>query len=831
MALKRKSETSGDLEEAPEAKTPRTGTASKVEAHLLAGSAFADRYAPKERMRAINVENFPALGKAAAFRFLEWAQAAPQGTCSLPTGKTPEYFIKWVKRILAEWDSPTMQAEVQKFGLLPTKPALDGLIFVQIDEFYPISPEQHNSFYHYVNNFYIKGFGLDPNKALLMDCSKIGLGAGVSATATFGPTGEPEDHLNAERMEDVWPDGSVDLTLRVREPTSRLERLQQRVLRQVDQWCAEYEAKIRALGGISFFMGGIGPDGHVAFNCQGCDHHSTTRLDQLNYASQAAAAGDLGGIEAVRKRKVITIGLGTITYNPECLAVICAAGEAKAPRVREAIEEAPHVNYPATALHKLPNAIFYVTDGAAKLLSERQLVALRNLPAVDDADIERILVDLSVRLRKRLLDLSAADVAACPLATCAVERAERPLAELAGMVRDSLIAKIERGCKSFEGTRFLHTEPHHDDIMLGYLPAVLRSTRKASNEHHFVCGTSGFNSVSNKHMLMMLCRVEKFLGSPTYRRLVADGYFRVNGARGQDEVALDFRRRDVWKFLDGIAAADTELRDEGAARRLVANICDIFGESAEISPVALLGRVQKLREYFSAQYAGQTDTNDVQTLKGSCREFEAECVWGYIGWQLPNISHLRLGFYTADIFAPEPTQQRDVLPVLNLLRSVKPNIVSVALDPEASGPDTHYKVLQACTAALEQYANEEKPENLSVWGYRNVWFRFEPHEVSTIVPVSLQSISTLNHMFLSSFESQRDAEFPAYEIQGPFCDMSQRVQVEQYGMIETCLGYEWFHKHPSPLIRATRGLVFLRELSVGQLLSESRALRKQAENF
>jgi len=85
-------------------------------------------------------------------------------------------------------------------------------------------------------------------------------------------------------------------------------------------------------------------------------------------------------------------------------------------------------------------------------------------------------------------------------------------------------------------------------------------------------------------------------------------------------------------------------------------------------------------------------------------------------------------------------------------------------------------------------------------------------------------------MFLSAFESQRDAEFPAHEIQGPFCDMSQRVQVQQYSMIETCLGYEWFHKHDSPLIRAARGLVFLREMSVSELLKESRALRKQTEN-
>jgi len=796
---------------------------SAVESHLVGASGFDARYETHERVRVIVVDNFPALGKAAAFRFLEWVQRNPAGVCSLPTGKTPEYFIKWVQRVLAEWDTRHMQEELKQFGLAPDRPELSGLTFVQIDEFYPIPPEQHNSFHHYVSEFYIKGFGLDPRRALLMDCSRIGLQAACGHH--FGPTGEPEDHLSAQSMEEVWPGGRVDLSLRTREPTTRLERLQQRVLREVDQFAAEYEAKIRALGGIGFFMGGIGPDGHVAFNCRGCDHHSTTRLDELNYASQAAAAGDLGGIEAVRRRKVITVGLGTITFNPQCVALILAAGEAKAQVVRDAVEEAPHVRFPATALQSLPGAAFFLTRGAAKLLTARQLVGLRGPGPVDERTVERALVALSCRLRKRLLDLTPEDAAACPLASCVLARAARPLHELAEAVRASLVAKIERGCRVRTDTRFLHTEPHHDDIMLGYLPAVLRNTRQASNEHHFVCGTSGFNSVSNRHMLLLLDRVQVFLRSGTYRRLCAEGYY---GCRG--EASLDFRRRDVWKFLDGIAAADHELRDEGAARRFVANLCDIYGDAAEPQAQALLQRVEGLRTYFNGQYAGQKDVKEVQTLKGSCREFEAECVWGYIGWQIPNISHLRLGFYTADIFAPEPTHQRDVLPILELMRRVKPDVISVALDPEASGPDTHYKVLQAATAAIQQYAEEEKRHDLTIWGYRNVWFRFEPFEVSTIVPVSLQTISTLNHMFLSAFESQRDAEFPAYEIQGPFCAMSQKVQVEQYDMIETCLGYEWFHKHPSPLIRATRGLVFLREMSTAELLQESRALRRQTEN-
>eukprot|EP00971_Amphidinium_carterae_P045050 886170-Amphidinium_carterae.1 len=81
-----------------------------------------------------------------------------------------------------------------------------------------------------------------------------------------------------------------------------------------------------------------------------------------------------------------------------------------------------------------------------------------------------------------------------------------------------------------------------------------------------------FNQVCTiGHMLMLLARVEKFVRSPTFHRLRLEGYFDPAAA-----TRLDFRRRDVWKFLDGIAAADSELRDEGAARRLVANICELY---------------------------------------------------------------------------------------------------------------------------------------------------------------------------------------------------------------------------------------------------------------
>ena len=135
-------------------------------------------------------------------------------------------------------------------------------------------------------------------------------------------------------------------------------------------------------------------------------------------------------------------------------------------------------------------------------------------------------------------------------------------------------------------------------------------------------------------------------------------------------------------------------------------------------------------------------------------------------------------------------------------------------------------MLQAATAAIKQY--HENPnvtqsngtEDLKVWGYRNVWFTFNSFEINKIIPVSLLTMANSDHMFLNSFESQRDAQFPSPEIEGPFCKMARKVQCEYFEVIRTCLGRDWFWNHPSPHIRATRGLVFLKEMTVHEALGE-----------
>jgi len=254
-------------------------------------------------------------------------------------------------------------------------------------------------------------------------------------------------------------------------------------------------------------------------------------------------------------------------------------------------------------------------------------------------------------------------------------------------------------------------------------------------------------------------------------------------------------------------------------------LIEVFDET----PVTIVERLDSIDQYIKSQYAGQKDTPQIQLLKGMIREWEAECLWGYLGWSIPNISHLRLGFYTADIFAPEPTHDRDVQPILNILHQRKPDIVTVALDPEASGPDTHYKVLQAVTSAVQKYVAATGNVNLKIWGYRNVWYRFDTFEATCVVPLSMMMISSAEHMFLNSFESQKFAEFPGPEVEGPFSDMARKVQTEQYHVLKQCMGKGWFHEHDSPLIRATRGLIYFKEMNVPELAEWSRSLKEHTD--
>jgi glucosamine-6-phosphate deaminase len=319
-------------------------------------------------------------------------------------------------------------------------------------------------------------------------------------------------------------------------------------------------------------------------------------------------------------------------------------------------------------------------------------------------------------------------------------------------------------------------------------------------------------------MRIQLINLRRFLGTAEFRELIGQGYFVPNNM-------ID-RNRDVWQYLDGVAGRNEHDKAEGCARRMLRNLIELFGEDCRND---LDRRLTELEEYFATTYPGKKDPEHVQKLKGMSREWEAECLWAYYGWQCENVRHLRLGFYTGDIFTKEPTMDQDVPPIVAELDRIDPNVITVAFDPEASGPDTHYKVMQAMAEAIRIHLKTQGKPDLKIWGYRNVWFRFDPSEANVFVPVTLGMFSIMHDAFMNSFITQKDASFPSYEHDGPFSQLAQRIQVEQYRKLKTCLGREWFHNHPSALIRATRGLVFLQEMSPDEFFASCRALRQSIE--
>lgn len=774
-------------------------TSSDVEKYYLEKSKKKLIYPPTEKIGIIQVDNFPELGKLTALRFIEWIQQNPEGVVSLPTGKTPEHFIKWVSHILKNWDKKEIKEELKKVNIDPSsKPKMDSLRFVQIDEFYPIDVAQHNSFYYYIQKFYFRNLGLDPKRALFMNINEIG-------TAENLP------------LDVVFPNNIVDLSLRVRWAKNRSERLQKRTIEIVDQFCTIYESKIREIGGIGFFLGGIGPDGHIGFNVQGSDHYSTTRLIATNYETQAAAATDLGGIEIAKNRLVITIGLDTITYNKNAIAIIIAAGEAKSNIVRDSIQNESSNIYPATVLQKLKNGRFYLTNGASLRLQERRYLDVVEEEPLTQVSIERAVINLAIEKKKDLLSLNDDDYKSDKICSYILKKSKQKPSEISKNIRINIINRLNSGLDIVEDQIILHTAPHHDDIMLGYLPYINHLVRTPLNQHYFVTLTSGFTAVTNSFMLELMKNLKDHLSLGT-----------IKTNRQFDPEFIEGRNTDVNIYLDGIASQSRTMKNEAVARRLLRNMIEIYEED---NLTYLEDRVNELMNYFKTQYPGKKDIPHVQKLKGMMREWEEELIWGFFGFSTKNVLHMRLGFYQGDIFTENPEMERDVIPIFKLMMNIKPTIVTVALDPEGSGPDTHYKALQATSEALRLYEKETGKSDIKVWGYRNIWYRFHPAEANIYIPVSLNSMAILEDTFMNSYGSQKSASFPSWEYDGPFCRLAQQIQVDQFQKVRLCVGKDFFSKSSMPRFRAAHGLIFLKELTLKEFYEHSKELRKLTENY
>ena len=743
----------------------------------------------------IVTDSVPKLGVMSALRFLEWVSENPEGVISLSSDKSLKNFIHYTHHFLDTWDDKETQAVLEKYGLGGVKrPNLSGLQFVQMDEFYPISPKQHNSFYNYVNKNYIDGFGLDPKRALFINSDDIKL-------------------YNGNSYKEIFPNYSIDLDLRFRQPLNEEERVQQQSLFMIDDWCSRYDDKIKAKGDIGFLLTTLGSDGRIAFNISGTSLHSNVALRQTNFATQADAASTLGGIEVAKNRMVITIGLDTITRNPNTVAIVCAAGESNAYIIKNALESEMMTQYPATVLQRLDNSRFYLTKGAASQLED----SVNHYYFRDEWNFKKkegAILGLCKKINKYAHKLTLEDLQNDKCCRMIPNLSLETVQEVIRATEE----KLQRGSVTQLNKVIYNSGPHHDDIMLGIMPLTNRQLRPASNDVHFAVMTSGYNSVTNGFLLDSMKMVLDFIEKDKIQMIHYPDFFEEGYKHKYD--------KDIYHYLDNVARNDQYEMNRGFGHRLLRCSCVIW-QFKNIDE--LKAKYYEVINVLENSYDGEVNTPDVQRLKGMIREFEEELVWAYNGVSVKNVHHLHLGFYQDKGITKGPNMQRDVMPILNQFREIQPDIISVTLDPEGSGPDTHYKVLQATAAAVSEWSKEKDLSNVRIYGYRNVWFKFHPAEANMYVPVSLNALAVLDKSFAASYLSQVKAEFPNPFYDGPFSDIAKNTWIQQLQDIQLILGKNYFYENPRPLIRSTHGLIFIKDMNVEEFIAISEEMRRRSE--
>ena len=128
----------------------------------------------------------------------------------------------------------------------------------------------------------------------------------------------------------------------------------------------DYEARIVEAGGIDLFMGGVGEDGHIAFNEPFSSLNSRTRLKTLTQDTIQVNARFFGGDVTLVPKTALTVGVGTVLSAKKVL--ILATGHKKARAVRHGVEGSYNHQWTISALQVHPNGILVCDDPAAEEL-------------------------------------------------------------------------------------------------------------------------------------------------------------------------------------------------------------------------------------------------------------------------------------------------------------------------------------------------------------------------------------------------------------------------------------------------------------------------------
>ncbi|MDD2674416.1 glucosamine-6-phosphate deaminase [Flavobacterium petrolei] len=456
------------------------------------------------------------------------------------------------------------------------------------------------------------------------------------------------------------------------------------VLEDLNQYCIDYEAKIKNAGGIDFQLLGIGRTGHVGFNEPGSHINSGTRIITLDHITRVDASSDFNGIDNVPKR-AITMGVSTILKSKRI--VLMAWGQNKATVIKKTIQGEITSEVPATFLQNHSNATFVLDQFAASELTRFETPWLVGECVWTQELKSKAIIWLCKETKQSILKLTDRDYNNNGMSDLLAQEGS------AYDLNINMFNVLQHTITGWPGGK-----PNTDD---SHRPERANPAKK---------------------------RVILFSPHPDDDVISMGGTFSKLIKQGHDVHV-------VYQTSGNIAVTDDEALK-------FAEVCrDFIGkENSEINFSSVIN-------FLNNKTENQVDSLEVRKLKGLIRRRESYAATRYIGLNDEKTHFLDLPFYETGQIKKNPLGLDDIAIVKDIIAKIKPHQVFAAGDL-ADPHGTHEVCLNAIFEAMKQLKSESFMNDCWLWLYRGAWHEWDIHEIDMAVPLSPDEVTIKRHAIL-----------------------------------------------------------------------------------
>lgn len=445
---------------------------------------------------------------------------------------------------------------------------------------------------------------------------------------------------------------------------------------EISDYCDQYEAKIKAFGGIDIQVLGIGGNGHIGFNESGSLQNSKTRLVALDHITRVAASGDFGGLENT-PRTAITLGVKKIMEAKR--VILLAWGEGKSNIIKASTEGEVTSRVPASYIQEHNNATFVLDKAASSKLTRIDTPWLVEKISWTDKLIRKAVLRLALNLKKPILMLTDADY---------IENGMSDLLADAGPAYDiniRIFNSLQNTITGWPGGK-----PNADDS---------KRPERAKPEKKRVLI---FSPHPDDDIISM---------GGTLRRLVEQGH----------EVHIGYQTSG------NIAVADDE------ALRFASFVCD-YNDRFKINSTEATHIYKRAVKFLQNKKSSEIDTEEVRYIKGLIRKGEARATCHFVGVPDENIHFMELPFYETGAIKKNPIGVADIKITADLIEKIKPHQIYAAGDL-ADPHGTHKVCLDAVFEAVKELKSKKFMTDCWLWLYRGAWQEWGIDEIEMAVPM------------------------------------------------------------------------------------------------